>query len=80
MLVSIIAIASATATVPKSAGRPGLTADINEPTGLFTRCKECGCPIKKKVFSDDFNDCPLGKWEEVDSEYFPPRKKVTTLF
>jgi|LakMenEpi03Aug12_release.lakeMendotaPanAssembly.Ray.scaffolds.fasta_scaffold1763907_2 hypothetical protein len=53
---------------------------VNEPTGLLTRCKECGCPIKKKVFSDDFNDCPLKKWEAVDSKYFLPRKEVKTLF
>ena len=29
------AITSATAMVPKSAGKPGLTADMNEPIGLF---------------------------------------------
>jgi hypothetical protein len=53
---------------------------VNEPTGLLTRCKECGCPIKKKIFSKDFNDCPLKKWESADSLYFPPRKTGKTLF
>lgn len=32
-------------------------------------CNECGCPITKKIFSNDFNDCPLKKWEEVDKKY-----------
>jgi len=32
-------------------------------------CGECGCPISKKIFSNDFNDCPLKKWEEVDTTY-----------
>jgi hypothetical protein len=44
------------------------------------KCDECGCPISKKIFSDQFNDCPLKKWESVDSLYFPPRKKQKTLF
>ena len=47
---------------------------------LLTVCGECGCPIKKKIFSSDFNDCPLKKWEEVDSQYFPPKKTIKTLF
>lgn len=29
-------------------------------------CFECGCPLKKKVFSKKYNECPLQKWEEVD--------------
>ena len=32
-------------------------------------CGECGCPLTKKIFSYDFNDCPLKKWEEVDTKY-----------
>ena len=32
-------------------------------------CGECGCPLSKKIFSGYFNDCPLGKWESVDSEH-----------
>ena len=32
-------------------------------------CGECGCPITKKIFSNDFNDCPLKKWDEVDTIY-----------
>lgn len=33
-------------------------------------CKECGCPISKKVFSKKFNACPLKKWEETDTAFF----------
>lgn len=53
---------------------------VNGSNSLLTRCKECGCPIKKKVFSDEFNDCPLKKWEKIDLDYFPPRKEIKTLF
>ena len=43
----------------------------------FPQCSECGCPIGKKIFSYQKNDCPLGKWEEVDSSstYFSPAVK-----
>jgi hypothetical protein len=33
-------------------------------------CGECGCPVAKKVFTDMFNACPLGKWEEIDYPFF----------
>ena len=45
----------------------------------YYKCNECGCPIQKKIFSDTYNDCPLKKWESVDTEYFPPMKKHRTL-
>ena len=32
-------------------------------------CKDCGCPISKKVFSKRFNACPKKKWEDVDKIY-----------
>jgi hypothetical protein len=33
-------------------------------------CKECGCPIKKKIFTQKPNDtCPLGKWRPVEEEF-----------
>ena len=53
---------------------------VTEKLKIGTICGECGCPISKKIFSDQFNDCPLKKWEEVDSQYFSPRKKNVTLF
>ena len=33
-------------------------------------CKDCGCPISKKVFSKKFNACPLKKWENVDKSFY----------
>lgn len=42
-------------------------------------CNECGCPIGKKIFTDEFNPCPLRKWESVDDSYFPNRKRTNTL-
>lgn len=46
----------------------------------FHICSECGCPISKKIFTNEFNACPLEKWGNVDDEYFPNRKKEKTLF
>lgn len=39
-------------------------------------CKECGCPIAKKIFTNTYNPCPLGKWGETDTPYI---KKEKTL-
>lgn len=47
---------------------------------VFHLCNECGCPIAKKIFTNDFNACPLQKWNEIDDKYFPNRKKEKTLF
>ena len=46
----------------------------------YYKCNECGCPISKKIFSDQFNGCPLKKWESVDTMYFPKQKLEKTLF
>ncbi len=51
-------------------------------------CAECGCPMKKKIFTNVFNECPVGKWGEVDSDtkydiFFKrniPVKNSKTLF
>ncbi len=51
-------------------------------------CAECGCPMKKKIFTNVFNECPIGKWKEVDSDskydkFFKrdiPIKNTKTLF
>ena len=39
-------------------------------------CSECGCPINKKIFSKKIKECPLDKWEEVDSNSIIFSKKV----
>ena len=35
-------------------------------------CRECGCPLNKKVFSTTYNACGLKKWGEIDSNYLEP--------
>lgn len=42
-------------------------------------CKQCGCPIGKKVFTQSENPCPLKKWGEVDKGKLPELKKTKTL-
>ena len=41
-----------------------------------TICKECGCPVSKKVFTNSFNPCPLKKWEEVDKPFFKSERTL----
>jgi ribosomal protein L37E len=37
-------------------------------------CSACGCPISKKIFSENQNPCPKGKWKDVDDEFFTKLK------
>jgi len=46
---------------------------------LSVVCTECGCPIGKKIYTNIYNACPLGKWKEVDRKYFPEQKVKKTL-
>ena len=39
-------------------------------------CGECGCPLSKKIFSKKIKECPLDKWNEVDSNSIIFSKKV----
>lgn len=32
-------------------------------------CGGCGCPISKKIFTDQYGSCPLHKWESVEDDY-----------
>lgn len=32
-------------------------------------CGSCGCPIKKKIFTNQFGSCPKGKWNEIEESY-----------
>lgn len=43
------------------------------------RCGECGCPIKRKIFSNEYGECPLGKWDNVDANYFNIKKQKTLI-
>lgn len=29
-------------------------------------CKDCGCPLNKKIFTKTYNECPLEKWKDID--------------
>lgn len=29
-------------------------------------CGKCGCPLEKKIFSQEISPCPMGYWKEVD--------------
>jgi hypothetical protein len=42
-------------------------------------CKSCGCPLKKKIFANNNGECPLGKWNEVDMNYFNIKKEKTLM-
>ena len=39
-------------------------------------CKECGCPISKKIFTNSYNPCPLLKWGEIDKPNFKYKKTL----
>jgi hypothetical protein len=44
-------------------------------------CKECGCPLSKKIFTlTDQESCPLNKWESVDEEFRKTKKNKHKLF
>ena len=42
-------------------------------------CSACGCPISKKIFSEEQNPCPKKKWKEVDSKYFSEKKQKNII-
>lgn len=42
-------------------------------------CSVCGCVIAAKTFSNLPNECPLGKWYDVDKEYFNIKEKKSLV-
>jgi hypothetical protein len=43
-------------------------------------CNDCGCPLMKKIFTKEFNECPQKKWKEVDDLlWIHTQKKKKTL-
>ena len=42
----------------------------------FEKCEACGCPLRKKIFSNNYNSCPLEKWIDLENEYFDYIKKT----
>lgn len=53
---------------------------ITDKLDIGVVCGECGCPISKKVYTNEFNPCPLHKWADIDEPYFIKQKKAKTLF
>jgi hypothetical protein len=49
-----------------------------EKFSMLGVCKACGCPVKKKIYTDEFNPCPLHKWEEVDKKHYDLNKVKTS--
>jgi predicted Zn-ribbon and HTH transcriptional regulator len=45
----------------------------------ITRCKQCGCLIHAKIFSQSYSECPENKWSEVDKPYFNISEKKTLI-
>ena len=43
-------------------------------------CSECGCPLAKKIYTNNYNPCPEKKWSEIDEPYFDKQKTNKTLF
>lgn len=46
---------------------------------IATICGECGCPISKKIFTPQFNSCPLKKWEKIDNQYIPEKNTSSLI-
>jgi len=42
-------------------------------------CTKCGCPLIKKIFTNEHNPCPMRKWGDVDKDYFIEQKSEKTL-
>jgi hypothetical protein len=32
-------------------------------------CGGCGCPIRSKIFTDQFGSCPEKKWDSLEENY-----------
>jgi ribosomal protein L37AE/L43A len=41
----------------------------------YFQCGECGCPISKKIFSPNWNACPLEKWKTIENKFFDLKEK-----
>jgi hypothetical protein len=39
-------------------------------------CGECGCPLSKKIFSQEFDSCPKHYWLEVETAHFKTKKSI----
>lgn len=55
------------------------SCEKNKPFKGIYICSSCGCPISKKVFSHEYNPCPLKKWEAIDKNYLHLQKNTKTI-
>jgi hypothetical protein len=39
-------------------------------------CGECGCPLSKKIFTQEFDSCPKHHWLEVETPHFKTKKSI----
>lgn len=37
-------------------------------------CTVCSCPISKKIYSDNYDECPLSKWRSIEGKYLDTSK------
>jgi hypothetical protein len=37
-------------------------------------CTVCSCPISKKIYSDNYDECPLSKWRDIEDNYLDSSK------
>lgn len=42
-------------------------------------CGKCGCPVNKKIFSENYGACPVGKWDDLDFRHMKFKKEKTTI-
>ena len=63
----IIALSPTELEGSRAAYRLAVCVECDELNISKMKCKQCGCPIKKKIFSPKFNACPLEKWERADT-------------
>lgn len=40
-------------------------------------CGGCGCPLEKKIFTDQAGTCPKSKWNSVEEKYIKTLKVKT---
>ena len=49
--------------------RCGFRKEIIKNKQWSAVCGGCGCPLEKKIFTNQYGSCPLHKWEEVEDKY-----------
>ena len=42
-------------------------------------CRDCGCFLHGKIFTNNQGECPKGKWDEIDKPYFRIKENKTMI-